>query len=152
MKKSLTFRLKCAQTFAFKSRCKFCASGPKYVCFIMSRFIDEKSFTAFRKYYTNNYYLPQAILSDKYYLEESIKERSFKISYLFDGGTMYHRNLIIPNSKYDQSSDRFISLLECDCSKTSWAFVDSKRMHIKNRKNDRLSPVKNIQSLYKVMI
>lgn len=151
MRKHPKIRLKCAQTFIFKSRCKFCKSGPKYIFFLMNRFLDEKNVSALLKYYSSNYQLPN-VLSDNGYLESSIKNRAFRPSFMFDFNTTYFRKITPPNSKYEADKDKFTSILECECAATTWAFVDSRRKHIRNRKNVRSAPRLDVKSLYKIMI
>lgn len=151
MRKQPVIKLKCAQTFIFKSRCKFCKTGPKYIYFLMNRYIDDKNISAVIKYYNNNNQAPNK-LSDNRYLESSIKNRTFRPTYMFDYDTMYFKKISPPNSKYEQEKDRFTSVLQCDCSATNWAFIDSRRKHIQNRKNAKAAPKLNINSLYKIML
>jgi hypothetical protein len=151
MRRQPVIKLKCAQTFMFKSRCKYCKSGPKYVFFLMNRYIDEENISALIKYYNSNYQIPNT-LTDERYLESTIKNRIFRPSYMFDFNTMYFRKLIAPNSKYKLDRDKFTTILECECAATTWAFINSRREHIKNRKNVNSAPWRSYKSLYKVMI
>jgi len=148
---SISLKLRCAQTFLFRAKCKFCQSGPQYMYFIMNRYIDEKNFSSMRKYYTDNTQ-SSLMLADSFYMASSIKERRFRPSYMFDANTTYFKKLVPPNSKYQPEKDRFISILECECGETAWAFVDSRREHIKNRKNNRLTPARDIKTMYKIVI
>jgi len=119
--------------------------------FIMNRYIDEKNFSFIRKYYgdgADSY----PMFGDESYMEASVKIRNFKPSFLFDFNTIYLRKIPIFNSKYEQEKDRFTSILECKCGKTTWSYTDSRRKHIKHRKNDRVAPTKNVNSLYRILI
>ena|ERR1700722_4479733 len=151
LKKPVAVKLKCAQTFLFKSRCKFCRSGPIHMYFIMNKYIDEKNFSFFRKYYSDTANSPP-IFPDEYYVESSVEMRNFKPSFMFDFNSIYLRKITPPNSKYEQEKDRFTSILECKCGRTTWAYTDSRRKHIKNRKNEKVAPTKNINSLYRIFI
>jgi|ERR1700722_5349613 len=151
MRKQSIIKLKCAQTFVFKSRCKFCKSGPKYIFFLLNRFLDEKNIVAILKYYSDNFQLPH-VINDNHYIESSIKNRAFRPSYMFDFNTTYFRKITPPNSKYEANKDKFTSILECECAATTWSFVDSRRKHIRNRKNIRTAPKLDVKSLYKIMI
>lgn len=117
----------------------------------MNRFLDEKSIPIVMKYYSDNYQIPNT-LGDNRYIESSVKNRTFRPSFMFDFNTTYFRKLTPPNSKYEQDKDKFTSILECECAATTWAFVDSRRKHIKNRKNVKPAPRLDVRSLYKIMI
>jgi hypothetical protein len=119
--------------------------------FIMNRYIDEKNFSFIRKYYGDSANsLP--IFGDDFYTESSVKMRNFNPSFMFDFHSIYLRKMPLFNSKYEQEKDRFTSILECKCGKTTWAYTDSRRKHIRNRKNDRVAPTKNVNSLYRILI
>lgn len=147
---SISLKLRLAQTFLFKSRCKYCQSGPQYMYFVMSHHIDEKDFIAVRKYYSD--VVNGLVLADDFYIASSIKRRKFKPSYMFDTNTMHFKKLTPPSSKFQPEKDCFISVLECECGETAWSFTDSRREHIKNRKNARLAPPRDIKTMYKIVI
>lgn len=130
MKKRIV-KITAGQTFFFKSKCKKCASGPRYVYFKLNMIVNNNSLYDIKDFYNE---IGLEIKSDDFYLEHSIKNRSFSPSYMFDGDSSSLRKLPIPNIKYQQNLDIFDTIIECECGQTNWAFVNSCRDHIKNRK------------------
>jgi hypothetical protein len=133
MRTKSLFKIKYAQTFVFKSRCKFCKSGPHFLYFLMKGNVNEKNFCN-TQFSDKNVSQTKSFLADDFYVGITVKNRNFRPSYLFDGNTMLHRSTSVPNSKFEENKDKYVSILECICGRTNWLFTDSKRQHIKNRK------------------
>lgn len=148
MKNKIT-KISASQTFLFKSRCKFCKSGPKFVYYILNKMVTSDSLYKIKDFYDNT---AGSARADDFYLEYSIKNRNFSPSYMFDPSSASLRKLPVPNMKYQQNDDRFGTILECGCGKTSWAFTRSNRAHISNRKCSHSVQIKDIMSLYRIIL
>lgn len=148
MKKTATW-INGSQTFFFKSRCKYCRSGPRYVYYLLNKVITSNSLYKIKDFYESEV---SSMRADNFYLEYSIKNRNFSPSYLFDSTSAALRKLPVPNMKYRQNDDRIGTVIECGCGKTSWSFINSNREHIKNRKCSTNIKAKDVMSLYRIMI
>jgi hypothetical protein len=147
VKKSIT-KITCSQTFFFKSRCKFCVSGPKYVFYILNKLVSEQNLYKIKEFYEAQV---STFRPDNFYMHYSVDNRSFSASYLFDSSSCALRKLPVPNKGYKQTEDKITTAIECSCGRTVWTFTDSNREHIKNRKCSLVMDTKDIVSLYKVM-
>lgn len=127
-------KIKCAQTFVFKSKCKFCGSGPEFLYYLMNKIVSQKNFYAIMALNDKHAGQSKLFLANDFYTDLTVKNRTFRPSYLFDFNTMTCRTISAPNSKFQSNRDRYISILECKCGHSNWLFTDSKREHIKNRK------------------
>lgn len=139
-----------AQTFYFKSRCKHCKSGPKYVYYTLRGNISTDTLYNIKDFYEHTTGGPQR--ADDFYVEYAVKSRKFGPSYMFDSTSLAYRRLPVPNMRYQQNADKFGTVIECDCGETSWSFVRSNRKHISNRKCGVNIPVKDILSLYRILL
>lgn len=148
MRKSIT-KINGSQTFFFKSRCKHCKSGPKYIYFMLNKQVSPKNFFKLRDFYEKSI---SSYRADDFYIDYAIRNRNFAPSYMFDGTTSAYRKLPVPNFKYQQNEDKFVTVIECDCGKTSWAYVKSNRHHIINRKSSVSYDTKEIMTLYRILI
>lgn len=138
------------KTFFFKSKCKFCKTGPKNTYYIFNKFVTEKNLFNFKNF--NENYVSSK--TDDFYLENSIKSRRFKPSYMFDSTSVAFRKLPVPNLMYDQNGDKLNTVFECGCGRTSWSFTNSTRNHVVNRKCGIVLKVKELlySTEYKVLI
>jgi len=148
MRKAIT-SINGSQSFVFKSRCKHCKSGPKYVYFILNKMVSTDSLYKIKDFYEKNV---SSMRADDFYIEYSVKNRSFGPSYMFDPTSSALRKLPVPNMRYEQNEDRFNTMVECGCGQTSWGFVQSRRKHITGRKCRYDIRVKDVSSLYRIMI
>jgi hypothetical protein len=123
--------ISCSETFIFKSRCKFCKSGPRYIYYYLTKLVSTNSIYKIKQFYED---INPTIKADDFYTELSIKNRNFRPSFMFDSNSASLRKLPVPNMKYQQNEDKVGTIMECDCGKTTWAFIKSNRQHIKNRK------------------
>ena len=114
------------QTFLFKSRCKHCRSLPTTMFFYLDKHATHDHYMPNRKIVGANYVA-------RYHLSYGITTRSFVLNSVFDGVSFSVRKARLPGVKYQQGMD-LVSILECQCGKTSWAFTQSHRDHIKQRK------------------
>ena len=147
MKKSVIVA-NCGQTFFFKSKCKYCISGPKYVSYMMNKMITQDSLYPMKEFYESYFGTKR---SDDCYLDYLVRSRNFSGSFIFDSATALLRRLPVPNMKYKQNEDKITTVIECECGRTSWAFVNSNRKHISNRKSGTKLNTRDVVSLYKVM-
>lgn len=147
--KKIATKINGSQTFYFKSKCKFCKSGPKYVYYLLNRVITENNLYKIRDYSIMS---STSIRSDDFYTGYSIRNRSFKPSFMFDSTMLSLQKLPVPNIKYEQNLDRIGTVIECGCGKTSWGSIRSNRKHIKYRKCPININAKDIMSLYKILL
>lgn len=116
------------QTFLFKSRCKHCASLPTTMFFYLDKHADLYNYRHYRHNVGPNYKGAQHRLS---YMFRA--PHSFAMNEIFDEISLNVRKARLPGIKYQQGME-LVSILECQCGKTSWAFIQSYRDHIKRRK------------------
>ena len=69
MKKSIS-KIHGSQTFFFKSRCKFCRSGPKYVYYLLNKIITTSNLYNIKDFYEKQV---SSMRADDFYLEYSVK-------------------------------------------------------------------------------
>lgn len=148
VKKIHKVQISYAQTFGYRTKCKFCLSVPKYSYFVMSKAVSNHLLYENKRYSEK---FMQSYLADESYLNGAVKSRDFHISFLFDPTASYTGKMAITTGKYQQNKDPFTAVVECKCGKTTWAFVASNRDHIYNRKCE-LSQSINVKSLYKILV
>jgi hypothetical protein len=137
-----------AQTFGYRTRCKYCLSGPMYSYFLMSKAMSNHILYDNKRY---NDKFAHAALAGYEYIDRAVKSRDVKIYFLADPTASYTSKMPITTSKYQQNKEPFITAIECKCGKTTWSFVSPNRAHISNRKCEIPQNV-NIQSLYKILL
>jgi len=81
MKKRVT-TVNGSQTFIFKSRCKFCKSGPKYVYYLLNKMVSTDTLYMIKDFYEGMG--KDSSVADDYYVDYTVKNRSFIPSYMFD--------------------------------------------------------------------
>lgn len=148
MKKKV-FSVNGSESFLFKSRCKFCQTGARFVYFILNKSVSENTLYKMKDYQENSVSQSRA---DDFYTEHSVKNRMFQPAFLFDPISIGLRKLIAPNMRYQQNDDMFTTIVECGCGRTEWASKYSVRKHIIGRKCRYDIKVKDISSLYHIVI
>lgn len=136
-----------SQTFIFKSRCKFCKSGPKYVYYLLNKMVSTDTLYMIKDFYEGAG--KNSSVADDYYIDYTVKNRTFVPSYMFDSRSSSLQKLPVPNMRYQQNEDRFGTVVECSCGKTSWGYVRSNRKHITNRQCTIKISLKEIDSMYR---
>ena len=138
------------QTFFFKSKCKFCKTGPKNIYYIFNKYFTQNNFANIQDFDKN--IIESKI--DEVFLENSIKHRKFKPSYIFDSNLISNGKLAVDNINYEQDKDKLNTVFECNCGRTSWALLLSKRKHIANRKCGVVLNIKELlySTEYRILI
>jgi hypothetical protein len=137
MQKFLAIQFRYSNTFVYKAACKFCCSGPVRAYFVANVDHSQDFFKFFLKKKPNNYKPSQ---DNGKFISAVVAIRKFKVAYLFERDNAYERRVFIPNSKFELDKDIISCRAECNCGATCWAFTNSRRKHISNRKS--LKPIK----------
>lgn len=115
--KKLKIKVYGCETFFYKSKCKFCQSPAESVVFYLNRGVSEKNFYAIKDY------ILQPFKIDSFYMDYSVKERTFKVSYLFDATSIAFGKA--PAFNYSKFIDKnLVASGQCSCGETSWLFVN----------------------------
>lgn len=133
-----------------KSACKHCSSKPKYMYFLMQKNYSAKDTFKVRDYCFKTLQRTKFYQIDSKALESVIEERRFKLSWMFDNNLFSLLKLSIPSGKFDKLNDFFMQVLECECGKTSWAYLQSIKPHIKEKKSTHSFSLKDVYSRYDV--
>lgn len=127
----LSVKINGSEAFAYKSRCKSCKSGPKVIHYYMNPNISTDSVYGIREFYES---IANTVRVNYYQPTNQTDMRRIRPSHLFDSSSSAFRKLRAPNMRYEQNADIFSAVLNCACGKTCWAFTNSSRKHISNRK------------------
>ena len=145
MRKSQSVQFRYANTFFFRSACRLCGSGPTTAYFVHNKDVSFENFRFMMKrvrdfgkgFYGHNSYGH----SDSKIMTRLVATRQFKVAHLFDRDTIFYRSIFVPNSKFEPNKDSISCRVECECGKTCWAFTNSRRLHIINRKSSKILKV-----------
>jgi hypothetical protein len=137
-----------AQTFGYRTRCKYCLSAPTYSYLLMSKTISNHILYDNKKYSEQ---FAHASLAGYDYLDRAIKNRDIKIYFLADPTACYTAKMSITTNKYQINKEPFMVAIECKCGKSTWSFIPPNRDQNINRKCNIPQSI-NIQSLYKILL
>lgn len=130
-----------SKTFLFRTRCKFCRTGPKYFYFIL----NEGNIPS------DVFFMQTVYPYTEQYFSHALSTHAFSASNIFNP-VISNKKLVPPGMKYKQNNDKFTAVVECNCGKTSWHFVHSTREHVKNKSCRYNIKVNDISALFRLMI